>query len=220
MAQEVGMDVDVVRDVASKLEIQAQRLTSAIAEIDVSVSQVQQTWVGHDAEDFIGWWRNQHRPALLQAEGAVSGLAQSARKNAADQDQTSGAVGSAGSNAPTARSMSNDSVSPLGGMTPQRFWRLANDVPVLGSVLTGGAALYDLGKMVYDIHRYGFDSNQVTKDSQQGVIDSTNFVVGLVPFLSQAIAIDDAGGVISDSLLGTDTTNTFSPGYYLEATQQ
>jgi hypothetical protein len=70
--------------------------------------------------------------------------------------------------------------------------------------------------MSYDMFRYGFASPEASREDQQGIVDSTNLLVGLVPYVGDAVGLDDAVGAGSDALFGTDTSNTFSPGYYLE----
>jgi uncharacterized protein YukE len=91
-----GMDADAVRNLASKLDGEATRLSSAISHIDSLMSQVQSMWRGADAQRHVGWWQQQHRPQLMQAHQAIAGLAQSARNNASDQDQTSATGGASG----------------------------------------------------------------------------------------------------------------------------
>ena len=48
------------------------------------------------ASEFAGWWRQQHRPALVEAQIAVDGLHQSALNNVAQQEQASGDIPSSG----------------------------------------------------------------------------------------------------------------------------
>ena len=102
MPQEIGMDTDAVRKVASRLDAEAQRLSAVISTTDSKVRLIQQHWRGHNAQDFVGRWQHQYRPALLRAHESISGLAQSARNNASAQDQTSAGTGASGSVAPAA----------------------------------------------------------------------------------------------------------------------
>ena len=90
MNKTAGMDTDLVRAVAAKLDTQAQSLQNVIGTIDSLISQAINVWQGRDAHDFLGWWQNQHKPALSSAHGSLAGLAQSARNNATDQDGASG----------------------------------------------------------------------------------------------------------------------------------
>jgi uncharacterized protein YukE len=89
----IGMDADAVRGLASKLDAQAAHIGSIIRTIDGTMSRLQQAWRGPDVQRHVGWWQQQHRPLLLEAQEAVAGLAQSARNNATEQDEASGATG-------------------------------------------------------------------------------------------------------------------------------
>jgi uncharacterized protein YukE len=88
-----GMDAGVVRDVANRVDAQAEQLLRAVSAIDNLVQQCAQAWRGQDAHDFVGWWQSQHKPALQRAHDSLAGLAQSARNNASDQDTASHASG-------------------------------------------------------------------------------------------------------------------------------
>ncbi len=96
MAQETGMDVEAVRIVAVKLDEQAARVASIVAEIEGSVAAIEQNWTGADAQLFAGWWHQQHRSDLMRASDAIAGLAQSARNNVSEQEQVSGGTSGAG----------------------------------------------------------------------------------------------------------------------------
>ncbi len=93
MSQLMGMDADAVRNSATRLDGEAARLTSIIAAIDNNVGHAEQVWRGHDLEQFVGWWRTQHRPALLKAHESIAGLARSLVNNAVDQQRTSSSPG-------------------------------------------------------------------------------------------------------------------------------
>ena len=111
MPQEIGMDPDAVRGIATRLDAEAKRLGTIISTTDAKVRLIQQHWRGHSAQDFVGRWQHQFRPALLRAQESIAGLAQSARNNASAQDQTSAASGSSGSVAPSAS-------GPVSGLIP------------------------------------------------------------------------------------------------------
>jgi WXG100 family type VII secretion target len=85
----LGMDDDAVRTLAARLDEQAKAITGLVGQIDGVVFHIRAAWNGHDAESFVGWWHNQHRPALERAQDSISGLAQSARNNATAQERTS-----------------------------------------------------------------------------------------------------------------------------------
>lgn len=84
-----GMDVDAIRGMATQLDNQANSINSVINAIEGIINQMGESWRGPDATQFQGWWEQQHRPALHAAEAAISGLATSARNNAAQQEATS-----------------------------------------------------------------------------------------------------------------------------------
>ena len=85
-----GMDVAAVRDMATKLQQQADEIGHLITTLDGLVNHSQEVWRGKDASDFAGWWHNQHRPALHNAQQAIAGLSQSAKNNASAQEAASG----------------------------------------------------------------------------------------------------------------------------------
>ena len=84
-----GMDVDAVSSLAGQLDSQASHIQSVISAIDGIISSLEGSWRGADAVEFQGWWQSQHRPHMVAVEAAVSGLAQSARSNVAQQQQAS-----------------------------------------------------------------------------------------------------------------------------------
>lgn len=89
-----GMDPVTARDVAAKLDAQVSRLSKIVVTVDSQVVQIQRSWSGKKANDFVSWWRHQHRPALMRAQETIAGLAQSLRFNADDQERTSSSAGS------------------------------------------------------------------------------------------------------------------------------
>lgn len=96
MSNLMGMDTGEVRLLASRIRAQAEALQGVVGKIDAVAHQIAQAWQGPDATEFIGWWQQQHRMALLRAHQSLAGLAQSADNNAAQQDQASGVTGNGG----------------------------------------------------------------------------------------------------------------------------
>lgn len=90
MSNLIGMDVAAMSQVAVSIDVQARRIQAAIGTIDGLVQQIAQDWRGPAAREFVGWWQGQHRPSLLRAEAALSGLAQAARNNISQQNHASG----------------------------------------------------------------------------------------------------------------------------------
>lgn len=84
-----GMDPDVVQGLGQQLKHQEDAIHSLVSAVDGIINQIEGAWKGHDATEFMGWWQQQHRPALMNAAGAVGGLGQSALNNVNQQRQAS-----------------------------------------------------------------------------------------------------------------------------------
>lgn len=80
-----GMDVSAVESIGHQLQQQGTHIESVVAAVDGLINQAESAWKGQDAIQFQGWWVQQHKPALLNAAQAVSGLGQSALNNAQQQ---------------------------------------------------------------------------------------------------------------------------------------
>lgn len=85
-----GMDPDVVYGLGQQLKNQENSIQSIVSAVDGIINQIEGSWKGADATQFMGWWQQQHRPALMAAAEAVGGLGQSAFNNVAQQRQASG----------------------------------------------------------------------------------------------------------------------------------
>jgi WXG100 family type VII secretion target len=97
----LGMDDQAVRALAGQLDGHAKAIAGLVGQIEGVVSRMHVSWHGDDATSFVNWWHNQHRPALQRAHDAITGLAQSARNNATEQDRVS-AVATGGQAGPVA----------------------------------------------------------------------------------------------------------------------
>ena len=84
-----------VTQLANQLKTQSQAIGGVIAHVDGIVSHIEGAWQGHTASEFAGWWRQQHKPGLVNAQHAVDGLHQSALNNVAQQEAASGNLGGA-----------------------------------------------------------------------------------------------------------------------------
>lgn len=89
MTDFIGMDTDAVRNLSDGLTRQAEALQTVTGAIDGLVHRMAQEWHGPDASEFVGWWSQQHKPALLHAHDVLAGLGTSARNNVTQQDQAS-----------------------------------------------------------------------------------------------------------------------------------
>lgn len=89
MANIIGMDVEAVEQLSRELQTQANEVQSVITAVDRLINHMQSIWKGRDSEQFAGWWREQHRPALDHAKEALEGLGRSAHNNATEQRDVS-----------------------------------------------------------------------------------------------------------------------------------
>jgi len=86
-----GMNVDAVRQLSRDLRGQSVQLDGVCRRVDGFVSRTAGVWQGRDASDFVSWWRDQHRPKVMELVRVLEGLAQSASNNADEQEKASGA---------------------------------------------------------------------------------------------------------------------------------
>ena len=100
----VGMNVEVIRQIARDLKVQASDIGSVVGRVDNLVARAQTGWKGRDAQAFVGWWQQQHRPRLLSLRAELEGLATSARNNADEQERVSGGVTASASSPGTKQS--------------------------------------------------------------------------------------------------------------------
>jgi len=84
-----GMDADVVYGLGQQLKNQENSIHSIVSAVDGIINQMEGSWKGSDATEFLSWWQQQHRPALMSAATAVGGLGQSAFNNVEQQRQAS-----------------------------------------------------------------------------------------------------------------------------------
>lgn len=84
-----GMDVGQVQNLGNQLKNQAGQIDQIVNHINSLAAELQAAWKGKDAQDFDGWWQQQHRPALQHAAEAIRGLGQSALNNATEQQNVS-----------------------------------------------------------------------------------------------------------------------------------
>lgn len=89
MANIIGMDVEAVEQLSRDLHTQADAIGDIVSKIDNLINHMHGIWKGNDATQFDGWWKQQHRPALVKAQSAIDGLSRSAHYNASEQSQVS-----------------------------------------------------------------------------------------------------------------------------------
>src|SRR3982751_5958821 len=100
MSDMIGMDVEAVRRAASELRRKAGEIRAVEARIDAVVGQINASWYGNRARQFVGDWHGHHRAALLLMADRVDGLGQSALNNAGEQEAASGGSRSGGGGHP------------------------------------------------------------------------------------------------------------------------
>lgn len=92
----MGMDVDEVEKAARDLKARATDLGSLIARIDAEVRRLPGLWQGKDADMFVHDWWPGHKKHLVDVQGSINGLGQSAWNNAQEQRQVSSGGHSSG----------------------------------------------------------------------------------------------------------------------------
>lgn len=83
-----GMNVEEVRGMARQLREAADEITRIEQELTSGLEGVD--WTGPDADRFRGQWSGEMIPALTQIMNAVNELGETADRNAAEQEATSG----------------------------------------------------------------------------------------------------------------------------------
>ncbi len=89
MANLTGMDIEQVRNMGRTMQQKSDEIRNIIHTLDGLVNQIPGVWRGHDAEQFKGWWQNEHRGHLSQVAEQLHGLGQSALNNAQEQENVS-----------------------------------------------------------------------------------------------------------------------------------
>lgn len=83
----LGQDTEQVKQLATQLNSKAGDIESVISSLTSSVNGVR--WDGNDARQFKSDWQSQHVPQLRKVVDALRNASQSAKRNAAEQEQTS-----------------------------------------------------------------------------------------------------------------------------------
>lgn len=86
----LGMDIGEMFAVSSKLKGSSGDLQRLTTEIDGLVRQAMSHWEGADAQQFLEWWENEHKPPLMAAQRTLANLGAGARRAAEDQERVSG----------------------------------------------------------------------------------------------------------------------------------
>ncbi|OBF29131.1 WXG100 family type VII secretion target [Mycobacterium sp. ACS4331] len=83
----IGQDVEQVQRLATQLNSKAGDIENVISQLSSAVNSVE--WKGQDAERFKSDWQSQHLPQLKKVVEALKNASQTAKRNAAEQQQTS-----------------------------------------------------------------------------------------------------------------------------------
>lgn len=87
MANVWGLDVQQVRDLATNLDREADSIDQILSKLTGILSNTQ--WSGPDATQFRNDWQGTHSTALRKVSQVLRDTANSARSNAAAQEQVS-----------------------------------------------------------------------------------------------------------------------------------
>ncbi len=83
----IGQDPEQVKNLAKQLDAKASEIKNVISQLTSTVNSV--NWQGQDAQKFKSDWQSHHVPQLNKVVDALQNASQSAKRNAAEQEQTS-----------------------------------------------------------------------------------------------------------------------------------
>lgn len=143
MAGFYGADVEQLRLLAQQLERSAQELDGAVRVLGQQVMTTTQ-WQGRDAEAFRSQWSGSHRVAIGSASGGLRLAAEALRRNAADQETASRAVGGGGAPGRAGSGVGTGGVGVPGadGVVPIDLGSLAE--PLRGMELPNGMNVWEV----------------------------------------------------------------------------
>ena len=86
----LGLDPELVGQMATKFETEAQNINNLISQMNSVVSSnIPANWKGSDAQQFEGQWQSTLVPALRNVETALREASTTARRNVESQRTTS-----------------------------------------------------------------------------------------------------------------------------------
>ncbi len=87
-----GMDVEAVTSLSNQLgAITNSQFPSLVSDIDRLFGQIQSSWHGPDADQFVSTWSGTDKPALANVQHSLGAALADMNKNLADQQQASDA---------------------------------------------------------------------------------------------------------------------------------
>lgn len=161
----VGMDTEVVTDLAHGLLADADRMDDVAARLRGVVGDLSaRSWSGRDGADFRDTWRQAHDPALVALATRLRELGRQALVEAADQDRVSGVAGS------SSRSVAEAAVapsayaagSPVGGQRDRDLLAMATGVYPGGNIAEAGGRFRELGRD--ELQRLGITESMLLDD--------------------------------------------------------
>ena len=144
----VGMDTELVTDLAHGLLADADRMDDVAARLRSVVDDLSaRAWWGRDCADFSATWQQAHDPALVALAARLRELGRQALVEAADQDRVSGVVGTPSGSAPAAVTSSPyAAVGPVGGQRDRDLLALATGVYAGGDIAAARGRFRELGR--------------------------------------------------------------------------
>lgn len=152
MSTLVGMDTEVVVDLAHGLIADADRMDDVAARLRGVVQDLStRSWSGRDSADFCATWQQAHDPALVALASRLRELGRQALLEAADQDRVSGVGGATGAGVGTGPDPTGvdapgaNSVGAVGGRQDRDLLALATGVYPGGNIDEAGGRYRQLG---------------------------------------------------------------------------
>jgi uncharacterized protein YukE len=136
MSTLVGMDTEVVTELAHALLSDADRMDDVAARLRGTVGDLSaRAWRGSDSAHFCDTWQQAHDPALVALAARLRELGRQALVEAADQDRVSGIGGSgtAPTSAAPVAAMYADG-TPVGGQRDRDLLAMATGVYPGGNI--------------------------------------------------------------------------------------
>jgi uncharacterized protein YukE len=89
MGQITGMDIGEIRTLATQMKAKAEEIRTIMNQLSTSINAA--PWVGNDRDRFVDEWQSRHCSSLNAVITSLDGAADTATKNAADQEAVSNA---------------------------------------------------------------------------------------------------------------------------------
>ena len=89
MASFTGMDIGAVRQLSTQMNAKAGEIRTITQQLTSALESA--PWVGPDRERFVGEWQSQHVAALNNVIQGLEAAAQTAQRNAQEQESASNA---------------------------------------------------------------------------------------------------------------------------------